>query len=224
MIHKSTIDFLKKLKKNNNRDWFHANKQIYEDAKYDFEVFVFELIQKIAKYDESVSGLEPKDCMFRIYKDVRFSKDKTPYKTNIGASINKGGRKAPTAGYYVHISPTECFLASGLYMPMPDKLLLVRNKIAARSNEFKKIVEDKNFKKLYGKLWGGDSLKTAPKGFDKEHPMMEYLKMKSFIGDHPVSIEKVLSKNYADYAAKVLKSIKPLNDFLNDAIGAKDLK
>jgi uncharacterized protein (TIGR02453 family) len=220
MIHKSTIDFLKKLKKNNNRDWFNKNKKLYEDARYDFEVFVFDLIQKIAEYDESISGLEPKDCMFRIYKDVRFSKDKFPYKTNFGASINKGGRKMPTAGYYVHIDPAEYFLGSGLYMPMPDKLLDVRTKIANDLKGFKKIIENKDFKKYYGKLWSGDSLKTAPKGFDKEHPAAEYLKLKSFIAGHNVKEEKVLSKNFDDYAAKILKTLKPLNDFLNKAIGA----
>ncbi|HWA06652.1 MAG TPA: DUF2461 domain-containing protein, partial [Ignavibacteria bacterium] len=181
MLHKSTIDFLKKLKKNNNRDWFNANKKLYEDARYDFEVFVFELIQKIAEFDETVSGLEPKDCMFRIYKDVRFSKDKTPYKTNFGAAINKGGRKLSIAGYYIHISPTEYFLGSGLYMPSPEKLLAVRNNISAKSAKFKSIVEGKEFKKNFGKLWNGDTLKTVPKGFDKEHPMGEYLKLKSFI-------------------------------------------
>ncbi len=218
MLHKSTIDFLQKLKKNNNREWFAKNKPLYEDAKYDFEVFIFELIQKISEFDETISGLEPKDCMFRIYKDVRFSKDKLPYKTNLGASINKGGRKAPTAGYYVHIDPSEYFLGSGLYMPMPDKLLAVRNKIAVSSKEFKGIIGNKEFKKYFGKLWEGNSLKTALKGFDKDNPMMEYLKMKSFIGGHIVKEEKVLSKGYADYAAKVFKVINPLNDFLNDAM------
>ncbi len=217
MIHKSTIDFLKKLKKNNNRDWFHANKNLYEDAKYDFEVFIFELIQKIADYDESVSGLEPKDCLFRIYKDVRFSKDKTPYKTNFGASINKGGRKGPAAGYYVHIDPSEYFLGSGLYMPMPEKLLAVRKKIAAEPKKFKSIVENKEFKKIYGKLWEGNALKSAPKGFAKDHPMADYLRLKSFIGGHNVTEEKVLSKGYVDYTAKIFKAIKPLNDFLNQA-------
>lgn len=220
MIHKSTIDFLKKLKKNNNRDWFNKNKKLYEDAKYDFEVFVFDLIQKIAEYDESISGLEPKDCTFRIYKDVRFSKDKLPYKTNFGASINKGGRKMPTAGYYVHIDPAEYFLGSGLYMPMPDKLLEVRTKIATDLKGFKRIIDQKDFKKYYGKLWSGDSLKTAPKGFDKEHPAAEYLKLKSFIAGHNVKEEKVLSKSFDDYAAKVLRASKPLNDFLNEAIVA----
>jgi uncharacterized protein (TIGR02453 family) len=220
MLHKSTLDFLKKLKKNNNRDWFNANKSLYEDAKYDFEVFLFELIQAIAEYDDSVSGLEPKDCMFRIYKDVRFSKDKSPYKTNLGASINKGGRKVPNAGYYIHLSPSECFLASGLYMPMPDKLLAVRTKIAEESKKFTGIVESKDFKKNFKKLWEGDSLKTAPKGFPKDHPMLKYLKMKSFIGDHPVKDERVLSKNYVKYSSNILKTIKPLNDFLNEAISA----
>jgi uncharacterized protein (TIGR02453 family) len=219
MLHKSTIEFLRKLKKNNNREWFNKNRKLYEDAKYDFEIFIFELIQKISEYDESVSGLEPKDCLFRIYKDVRFSKDKSPYKTNLGASINKGGRKAPTAGYYVHIDPSECFLASGLYMPMPDKLLEVRKGIADDYRKFRKIIEHKDFKKNFGKLWTGDSLKTAPKGFEKDHPAAEYLKLKSFIADHTVKQEKALSKNYSEYAAKVFKTVKPLNDFLNGAIG-----
>ncbi len=220
MLHKSTLDFLKKLKKNNDRDWFNANKKLYEDAKYDFEVFLFELIQAIAEFDEDVSGLEPKDCMFRIYKDVRFSKDKSPYKTNLGASINKGGRKAPNAGYYVHISPSECFLASGLYMPMPDKLLAVREKIAEEPEKFKKIINSPDFKKYYKKLWMEDSLKTAPKGFPKDHPMAEYLKLKSFIADHPVKEERVLTKNYVQYSSRIFKAVKPLNDYLNDAIGA----
>lgn len=219
MLHKSTIDFLRKLKRNNNRDWFNKNKKLYEDAKYDFEVFVFELIQKISEYDESISGLEPKDCLFRIYKDVRFSKDKLPYKTNLGASINKGGRKAPSAGYYVHIDPEECFLASGLYMPMPDKLLEVRTKIADDYGSFRKIVDNKDFKKNFGSLWRGDSLKTAPKGFEKDHPAAEYLKLKSFIADHAVNEKRALSKNYTDYAARILKAVKPLNDFLNKAMG-----
>ena len=219
MLHKTTIDFLKKLSRNNNRDWFKQHKKLYEDARYDFEVFVFELIQKISVFDESVSGLEPKDCLFRIYKDVRFSKDKSPYKTNFGASINKGGRKVPYAGYYVHIDPKENFLGSGLYMPLPDRLLAVRNKITADYKSLKKILENKEFKKNFGGLWQGDALKTAPKGFDKEHPAIDYLKLKSFIAGHDVSEEKVLGKNYADYTAKIFRSVKPFNDFLNKAAG-----
>lgn len=216
MLHKSTIDFLKKLKKNNNRDWFGANKKLYEDARYDFEVLIFEIIQKISDYDESISGVEPKDCMFRIYRDVRFSKNKAPYKTNFGASINAGGRKGhEVAGYYVHVSPEECFLGGGLYFPQPERLAGVRNRIAANYKSFRKIVDNKDFVKYFKKLWGDHALKTTPKGFDKEHPAMEFLKLKSFIGGHNVKQEKALSKGFADYTAKVFKPLKPLNDFLN---------
>jgi len=219
MLHKSTIDFLKKLKKNNNREWFNKNKHLYENAKYDFEVFLLELIQKISEYDESISGLEPKDVMFRIYKDVRFSKDKSPYKTNFGASINPGGRKAhDSAGYYVHISPAECFLGSGLYYPAPERLAEVRNKIALDYVAFKKIVTNKHFVNYFKQLWKDHSLKKAPKGFDMDHPAMRYLKLKSFVAGYTVKEEKALSKGFADYAAKIFRTVKPLNDFLNKAM------
>lgn len=217
MLHKPTIDFLKKLKKNNNRDWFTANKKLYEDAKYDFEVFVFELIQKIVEFDETISGVEPKDCIFRIYKDVRFSKDKTPYKTNMGAFVCISGRKTNHAGYYVHVSPTEFFLGSGLYMPPAEQLLAVRNKIADNYKAFNKIITAPDFKKNFGGLWQGDKLKSAPKGFDKEHPAIELLKLKSFMADHTYKEDKALSKGFTDYCAKMFKSTKALNDFLNAA-------
>jgi uncharacterized protein (TIGR02453 family) len=217
MLHKSTIDFLKKLKRNNNREWFAKNKKLYEDAKYDFEVFVFELIQKIADFDESISGTQPKDCIFRIYKDVRFSKDKTPYKTNMGAFICIGGRKTSHAGYYVHISASEFFLGSGLYMPPPEQLLAVRNKIASEYKTFNKLISTPEFKKNFKELWQGDKLKTTPKGFEKDHPAAELLKLKSFIADHSYKEDKALSKGFIDYCAKMFKSTKALNDFLNAA-------
>src|SRR3989304_4261485 len=136
MLKKSTLTFLKKLKKNNNREWFNANKHLYDDARYDFEVFVFDLIQNISVFDESVSGLEPKDCLFRIYRDVRFSKDKAPYKQNFGAVIQIGGRKSSKSGYYIHLEPGgKNMLASGIYMPMPDKLSSVRNHVAENFKE-----------------------------------------------------------------------------------------
>ena len=218
MLKKSTIAFLKKLKKNNNRDWFNKNKHLYEDAKYDFEIFVLDLIQKISDFDETISGLEPKNCTFRIYKDVRFSKDKSPYKTYMGASINIGGRKAPTAGYYVHVDPNEYFIAGGVYNPMPDKLLAVRNAIYKDLKGFKKIIDNKEFKKYFKEIWGGDKLKTAPKGFDKEHPSIEYLKFKSYLVWHNTNETKVLSKNYTDFTSKVFKQMKPFIDFLNKAM------
>ncbi|HEY3249610.1 MAG TPA: DUF2461 domain-containing protein [Ignavibacteria bacterium] len=219
MLKKSTLDFLKKLKKNNNRDWFNANKHLYEDARYDFEVLVFDIIQKIAEYDESVSGVDPKSCLFRIYRDVRFSKNKSPYKTNLAADIQQGGRKSNFAGYYFHVEPDSCMLAGGIYMPPPDKLLAIRRFIADSYKEFEKIVRAKDFKKEFKQLWQGeDKLKTIPKGFEKEHPAADYLKNKSFIVIQELDDVKILSNKFVYQAAKVFKTMKPFNDFLNRAV------
>jgi len=219
MIKKSTLNFLKKLKKNNNRDWFNANRNVYEDARYDFEVLVFDMIQKISDFDESISGLEPKDCLFRIYRDVRFSKNKAPYKQNFAAAIQVGGRKSSKSGYYLHIEPGgKNMLASGIYMPMPDKLNSLRNLIAANYKEYGKIISAKEFKKEFKEVWvEEDKLKTAPKGFPKEHPAIEHLKNKSFIILKMVADEKVLAKNFTDYAAKIFRIAMPFSDFLNRA-------
>lgn len=216
MIEKSTLNFLKALKKNNNRDWFAKNKHRYEDARKNFEVFTDELIHRISDFDPTLMGLQAKDCMFRIYKDIRFSKDKTPYKTNMGAAINEGGRKMPIPGYYFHAEPGGCFLAGGLYMPSADKLLAVRKAIAETKGEFRKIINQKEFKKSWH-LWE-DKLKTAPKGFPKDHPEVELLKFKSLIAVHEISDELVLSAKAIDYSVKAFKSLKPMIDFLNEAV------
>ena len=219
MLHKSTLDFLKKLKKNNNRDWFNANKKLYEDARYDFEVCVFDMIQKISEFDETVSGIEPKDCLFRIYRDVRFSKDKKPYKQNMAAAIQLNGRKSSKAGYYFHIEPGSNILAGGIYMPMPDKLLALRNHIAANYKEYNKIITSGIFKKEFKEVSPEeDRLKTIPKGFEKDHPAAEHLKNKSFIVIKMQSDADVLSKNYVTNSAKIFKAMKPFNDFLNRAL------
>jgi len=217
MLQKSTLDFLKKLKKNNNREWFNSNKQLYEDARYDFEKFAGELIDVITKFDKSLLGLDPKDCMFRIYRDVRFSKDKSPYKTNMGAVLYEGGRKSPKAGYYFHLSPGECFYAGGLYMPQPDQLTALRRAVYTKFGGFEKILKNKEFKKYFGDI-EGEKLKTTPKGFPKEHASSEYLKLKSYIAYSEVDDEKVLSKSILDYSSKVFKSMKPFIDFLNESI------
>jgi uncharacterized protein (TIGR02453 family) len=219
MLKKSTLGFLKKLKKNNNRDWFNTNKKLYEDARYDFEVFIFDLLQKLAEFDESVAGLDPKDCLFRIYRDVRFAKDKKPYKQNFAAAIQLNGRKSSKAGYYVHIEPGASMLGGGIYMPMPDNLLAVRKLIAANYNEYEKIINAKDFKKVFGEVWGGDDrLKTVPKGFEKDHPAAEHLKNKSFIAFKMLGDADVPAKNFMANSIKVFKVMKPFNDFINRAL------
>lgn len=216
MIQKSTLDFLKGIKKNNNRDWFNRNKHLYEYARNDFEAFIGELINKISTFDKSVESLSPRDCMFRIYKDTRFSKDKTPYKTNMGAAINEGGRKVPMPGYYFHLEPGGCFLAGGLHMPLPDVLLRVRNVIAKDKGEFRRILNNKEFKKYWG-LWE-NKLKTAPKGFPKDHTDIELLKYKSFVAVHEFDDKLVLTPRILDYSAKAFKTLKPMIDYLGRAV------
>lgn len=217
MLQISTLDFLKKLKKNNTREWFKANKQLYEDARFDFEKFAGDLIDVITKFDTSLMGLDPKDCMFRIYRDMRFSKDKSPYKTNFGAVLYKGGKNSPYAGYYFHLSPGECFYAGGMYMPTPGQLQNLRQGVYERFDEFKKILENKEFKKYFAGI-EGDKLKTVPRGFPKDHPSSDFLKFKGYIAYHEVDDDKVLSKSIFEYSSKVFKAMKQWIDFLNSCL------
>jgi uncharacterized protein (TIGR02453 family) len=157
--------------------------------------------------------------MFRINKDVRFSKDKSPYKTNMGASINPGGKKSMVPGYYIHIEPGKSFLAGGCYQPMPETLAAIRQEIDYNSSEFKKILSAKDFKTYFKELSQEDKLKTAPKGYDKNHPDKELLQHKHFIVIHHLKDEDVINKNFPLYASKVFKAMLPLNLFLRRSVG-----
>ncbi|HEX8517433.1 MAG TPA: DUF2461 domain-containing protein, partial [Bacteroidia bacterium] len=139
MIQRSTLEFLAKLKKNNTKDWFDKNRKEYDSAKENYKEFLAELILNISKFDPAVKSLEPKDCMFRINRDIRFSNDKTPYKTNIGASIAPGGKKSDSAGYYIHIQPGASFLAGGVWHPEPPQLNAIRQEIDYNMDEFRKL-------------------------------------------------------------------------------------
>ena len=218
-INKETLDFLKKLKKNNDRDWFNANKEHYLAAQANVTEFVADLISKISKFDKSAAMLDPKKCVFRIYRDVRFSKDKSPYKTNFGASMVGGGKGLTgKAGYYLHIEPGGGFLAGGVYMPQPDRLKLIREDISMEGKKFLKIVNDKTFQKNFKGLSDEDRLKTAPKGFDPEDPMLKQMQYKSFIAYHEVDEKILLSAKYSSYAADIFKSMVPFNNFLNASL------
>lgn len=218
---KSVLTFLNKLEKNNKRDWFKANKAEYDAAREDLIGFVGEMIIRIGEFDPLIAGLDAKKCLFRIYRDVRFSKDKSPYKLNMGASINPGGKKSIVAGYYIHIQPRNCFLAGGRYMPDGNGLLTIRNSIIKKPKEYLAIEKDKMFKKFFGKIHG-DKLKTAPRGFPKDHPMIDQLRLKSFIAYHERIPEKtVKGAGYTDYATDVFRAMKPLIDFLRKATEGK---
>ncbi|AZI31784.1 DUF2461 domain-containing protein [Kaistella carnis] len=212
-ISASTLQFLKTLEKNNNREWFNENKNLYLKAKEDVESFVESLIQEIATFDEEILKIDPKKAVFRIYRDIRFSKNKIPYKTHFGASLGMGkGNKI--SGYYLHIEPGQSFLAGGVYTPKPSVLKEIRKEIAASGEDFRKILNHKNFRNNFRGLSVEHKLQRVPTGFEKDHPMAEYLKLKSFTVSHPISDEELLDKNAAKNFAKILESIKPLNDFL----------
>lgn len=211
------LDFLNRLKQNNNREWFAENKDQFNEAKLEMESFVSALIEKIGGFDKSIAGLETKKAMFRIYRDIRFSKDKTPYKTTMGSYIAPEGRKSINAAYYLHIEPSASMLAGGLYRPASDNLFKVRQEIVYNYTEFIKLIENKEFKSKFGEI-NGDKLKRPPKGFDADFEGIEFLKFKDYTVFHPVSDELVKSDGFEDYAIEVFKSMKPLNDFLNRAL------
>jgi|SRR6185436_1592030 len=216
MLQKSTLDFLKSLKKNNNRDWFEKNRDKYENAREDFIVFVNRLIEELSKQDASLKGVKAKDSIFRIYRDVRFSKNKDPYKTNFGAVVCQGGRKSDRACFYIQVEPGNSFIAGGKWMPQGDQLKDIRKEIFYHTKEFKKILNEKSFKKHFGKL-SDIKLKLPPKGFDKNFADLELLKYTSFIVDTPLKDADLISKNIFKTCSTVSKAMKPLLDFLNKA-------
>lgn len=212
-MQSSTLQFLRNLEKNNNRDWFNENKTLYQEAQQDVISFVEKLMEEMADFDEEIGKLEAKKSVFRIYRDTRFSKDKTPYKTNFGAGLGMGkGNKI--SGYYLHIEPGKSFLAGGVYKPEPSVLKTIRQEISAFGDEFKAILEQDEFRNYFRGLSVEDKLKKVPQGFEKDDKMAEYLKLKHFIVTHPISDEQLLSENAVKEFTKIFKAMKPLNDFL----------
>ena len=218
-ISKNTFQFLKELKQNNNRDWFLENKPRYEEAKKEFEVFIDALIAEISKFDGSIGHHTAKECIFRIYRDVRFSKDKSPYKTHMGAHITSAAKKSEIhsrAGYYIHIGPGESMLAGGAYLPQGPWIKAIRQEIAYNADDFRKIINSKKFKEHFGEI-EGEKLKKAPKGYSPDHPEIELLKYKSFLASNKVSDKDVTSKDFLKHSAVVFTTLHPFDEFLNRA-------
>jgi len=218
MIQKSTFQFLKDLKKNNNRPWFDKNKPRYEEAKKNIESLVEMFLAKFSAADKRLAKLSGKECVFRIYRDIRFSADKTPYKTHLGAGISPNGKKANEPGYYLHIEPGKAFLAGGMWMPPTDQLKMIRQEIVYNGKKFKKIILNPAFKKYYGELDNEYKLTRPPKGYDKTHPDIELLKYNSYIVWHQYSDKDAISKNFANELNKGAKMMKPFIDFLDEAV------
>ncbi len=218
VIEKSTFDFLKALSKNNNRPWFEKNRDRYEEALKNFELFITELIRKCAVYDKALANADPKKAIFRIYRDIRFSKDKTPYKTHLSAAINSAGRKGASFGFYVQVGPGVSFLGGGAWQPEADKLKKIRQEIDYNFDSFKKIINDKKFKSRYGELYNEYKLVNPPKGYDKDNPAIEWLKLTTFVAGVDLADKDVLDKKFLNQCVDGYKILKPLNDFLNTAV------
>ncbi len=220
MLQTATIKFLKGLQKNNSKLWFEKNRSEYDTAKADFANFIQTVIDKHSKKDETIKDLKAKDCMFRINRDVRFSKDKSPYKNNFGASINRGGKKSIYAGYYFHCQPGEAFVGGGLWVPMPPELKKVRQEIDYCYDEFKKIIGSKKFTAVYGDLIkdGDTSLVKVPQGFDKDNPAADYIKLKSFIGIKKLDDGVITSKDLLKTTLEAFETLQPLLAFVNRSL------
>lgn len=213
-LSKRIFDYLKNLNENNNREWFNDNKNLFKEVQEDVEEFVEELILEAGKSDEKIAKLNAKKSLLRIYRDIRFSKDKTPYKTNFGISLGMG-KSDEKSGHYLHIEPEKSFIASGIYLPESSVLKEIRKEISVFKDDFLKAVDHEDFKKYYGELSREHELKKIPQGFEKENPMAEYLKLKSFIGLHNLADKDLMDKNTIKNLTNIMNSAKPLNDFLN---------
>lgn len=219
MDFKHLLDFLSRLHQNNNKEWFDAHKKEYEALRKEWIAFVGDSIQAFGAFDQKLLSLEPKQCIFRINRDIRFSKDKSPYKNNFGMSLTVGGKKEEFCGYYLHVQPGGCFIAGGAYQPKPDKLAAIRQEIDYSFETFQKIVTAKSFTSQFGAL-SGDQLSRPPKGYDAENPAIEYLKHKGFIAQKKLDDKTLLDKNFMKELVKPAKAMKPLIDFLREAIHA----
>lgn len=219
MIEVSTLSFLQNLSQNNNREWFNANKQDYERARENVLDFTAEIITGISGFDKTVpADLNPKDCVMRIYRDIRFSNDKTPFKANFGIAVSPNGKNFKGSGYYIHVQPSKCFVGGGSWFPEGEELKAIRQEIDYNGAKLRSIIENPKFKALFGELDREGVLKTRPKGYSGDHENIELLKLKSFTATCPVGDKIISQANAAKTLLSHLEKIYPLAVFLRNAI------
>ena len=220
MLTKDSVQFLEDLKANNNRDWFLDNKKRYEVFKKDYQQLVGDFLDVMKPLDPSLEMLEVKNCTFRINRDIRFSKDKSPYKDHIGVWLSSGAKGMNRSGYYVHIAKTGSFIAGGLYCPEAEDLKKMRKEIAYFHEDLEEIIGAKNFQKEFGDFDRNEKniLKNPPRGYEKDHPGIEFLKLKSFETSQKFDITEVTKEDFVKKMSKKLILLKPLNDFINRAL------
>jgi uncharacterized protein (TIGR02453 family) len=212
------LSFLESLARNNNRDWFNDNKKLYQESLETFREFIAMVLKGIAVHDPALGNLEAKDTIFRIYKDIRFSKDKTPYKTHFGSWMTKGGRKSTDAGYYFHLEPGGSFMAAGVWMPPKEQLTLIRQEILYHPDAYFKVIHDPSIADHYERGGKEDMLKKGPAGYPTDFAHMEELKYKHYVFSKNYSDREILKKNFSDTLVSDFKGLHPLVDYLNHAM------
>lgn len=214
-IPASSLQFLRDLTKNNDREWFNANKSRFQVEYSGMAEFADELLDLMNGHDsiETPSGAK---SLFRIYRDTRFSKDKTPYKNHFSGHFTRAG-KSRRGGYYFHIEPGASFIAGGFWNPNPEDLKRIREEIAAEPAPLKKILNSKSFKETFVALQG-DALKTAPKGFDKEHPEIKLIRMKQFIATRKFADKEVQDPNFAHAVNDTFQKMRPWLDYMSEVL------
>ena len=222
MISKESLQFLEDLKKNNNREWFQANKKRYETYKAEYHLLIAQMLDALKPKDSALAMLEVKNCTFRINRDIRFSKDKSPYKTHMGMWFNTSTQFGNGPGYYIHIEKGKSFIAGGYYQPEASELKKFRKEIAFFHDDLEEIIKDKKFKSVFGDLDRENSLKTSPKDFEKDHPAIEFLKLKSFTATSQLPDNEIADKDFIKKTADKIIALKPLNEFLRRALSAEE--
>lgn len=213
------FEFLNDLSYNNNREWFMDNKKRWQSVKEDFLEFVDGIIPDLYKIDPSIGMQTADKCMYRIYRDLRFSTDKTPYKTHLAVYIATGGvKRHGKPGYYLHIQNNNSSLGGGIYMPQPNVLELIRKEIFYNVDVFEEIMKSKEYSAYFDGLWQIDMLKQAPKGFPKDFEAIDYLKYKHYASMHNFSDEVATDDNFRNYVLEGFKATYRLNKFIIDAM------
>jgi len=216
MAVENIIRFLSELNANNNREWFAENKTWYDQVRIEFEKLSKDLIVGISSFDEEIKHVEVKDCVFRIYRDTRFSHDKTPYKTHFGVFIaSAGGRKSQRGGYYLHLDPAGCFVAAGVWCPQPDLLKVLRQSVYDNIDELNEIRNSPSFSKYFTSFFEEDKLKTVPRGFPKDFQYAEMLKLKHYLVEYKLDEKLINSPDFVQQLTDIVKCAYPLNRFLN---------
>lgn len=222
MLQIESLAFLRELAANNNREWFHSQAKRYKQVRADYTQLVDRLLEEMKAIDPSLASLTSKDCTFRIARDIRFSKDKTPYKTHFGIGMSTYGKRSGMAEYYLHLEEGGAFAGGGIYMPDGEQLKKIRREIDVFHDDLKGIEAAPDFKKHFESIDHNIVLKRSPKDYSEEHPAIDYLKLKSYTAIASLPDALITSKDLIPQVVERFAALKPFLDFLNRGLRAEE--